>query len=399
VRSCHFCQTFKPRVGLPVGKLRPIPPPREMFHTLGIDHLGPFKSTTRANKHLVVCIDYLSRWMEARPVASTGVDEVLPFLEEAFLLHHGTRIISDKGPCFTSFAFSAFCDKWNIKHVKASADPETNGLVERINSSIASTLAAFVNFDHSDWDERIARAVFSINTSKQSTTEITSFELVFGRPAVLSAPLTHEERVEVVSRWRKTARRLIIIRQKKSKLNYDRYRKADPTFKNGELVLIARRQKTKNTTKKFIPGFVSPYQVYRKVSPTGYAVEDLPCFRRKRLWRRFNAHVSQIRRYSARRETEWCPDSDEFGSCDEETDHIGITSNESETSIENQPDESSIENQPDESSIENQPNEPSFENQLDEPSFENQPFEPKIENLQFVPKHHTPFVSRSGRTA
>ena len=91
--------------------------------------------------------------------------------------------------------------------------------------------------------------MFSINTSKQSTTEITPFELVFGRPAVLSmesafpwpptTPRTHEERVEVVSRWRKMARRLIIIRQKKSKLNYDRYRKADPTFKNGELVLIS----------------------------------------------------------------------------------------------------------------------------------------------------------------
>jgi hypothetical protein len=81
VRYCHFSQTFKPRVGLPVGKLRPIPPPREMFHTLGIDHLGPFKSTTHGNKHLIVCIDYLSRWMEDLPVASTGVDEILPFLE------------------------------------------------------------------------------------------------------------------------------------------------------------------------------------------------------------------------------------------------------------------------------------------------------------------------------
>jgi hypothetical protein len=113
VKSCHFYQTFKPHVGLAVGKLRPIPPPREMFQTLGMDHLGPLKTTIRGNQHLIVCIDYLSRWMEARPVASTGVDQVLPFLEEALLLHHGTptRIISDEGPCFTSFAFSAFCKK------------------------------------------------------------------------------------------------------------------------------------------------------------------------------------------------------------------------------------------------------------------------------------------------
>jgi hypothetical protein len=188
--------------------------------------------------------------------------------------------------------------------------------------------------------------LFFINTPKQSTTEITLFELVFGRPAVMSmesafpwppsTPLTHEERVEMVSRWRKMARRLIIIRQKKSKINYDGFRKTDPIFQIGELVLIGRRLKTKNTTKKFIPRFVRPYQVYRKVSPTCYAVEDLPCFRRKRLWRRFNAHFSQIRRYSVRRETEWCPYSDEYEKCDDESDQIGITPNESRP-IENQP--------------------------------------------------------------
>jgi hypothetical protein len=144
VRSCHFCQTFKPTVGLPVGKLRPIPPPREMFHTLGIDSLGPCKSTTRGNKHLIFCINYLSRWMEARPVASTGVDEVLPFLEEAFLLHHGTptRIISDKGPCFTSFDFSAFVINGTLNMYRLRRSIQKHGLVERINSSIASTLAA-----------------------------------------------------------------------------------------------------------------------------------------------------------------------------------------------------------------------------------------------------------------
>lgn len=43
VQSCYFCQTFKPRVGLKAGKLRSIPPPEEMFHTLGIDHIGPLK--------------------------------------------------------------------------------------------------------------------------------------------------------------------------------------------------------------------------------------------------------------------------------------------------------------------------------------------------------------------
>lgn len=261
VKSCFFCQVFKPRIGLPAGKLRPISPPIEMFHTIGVDHLGLFKTTDGGKQHLIVCIDYLSRWMEAKLVVSTGAEEVIAFLKAPIILHHGPprRIISDKGPCFTSLAFANFCDRWAICHVQASAEhPETNGLVEKINSSIASTLAAYVDLNHGDWDQRIGRAVFSINTAKQSTTEITPFELVYGRPAVMpinstflwppTTPQSHDERMHTVSRWRKVARRLIIIRHRKSKKYSDRFRKPDPTFLPGELVLIARRPKTKGKT-------------------------------------------------------------------------------------------------------------------------------------------------------
>ncbi|KZR98301.1 Histone-lysine N-methyltransferase NSD2-like protein [Daphnia magna] len=89
----------------------------------------------------------------------------------------------------------------------ASAEhPETNGLVEKVNGTLVATLAAFVNFEHNDWDRGLQQAAFSINTAKQSTTQITPFELVYGRSAVFpheaSFPWppdhaeTHEERLK-----------------------------------------------------------------------------------------------------------------------------------------------------------------------------------------------------------
>lgn len=335
VRSCHFCQTYKSRTGFRAGKLRPIPPPKSMFHTLGVDHLGPFKLTTEGKQHLIVCIDYLSRWVEVEPVVSTGVEEVMAFLERVVFLRHGPpfRIVSDKGPCFTSLAFAEFCREWRIRHVQASAEhPETNGLVEKMNGSIASTLAAYVNFNHTDWDKKIARATFCINTAKQSSTEISPFELVYGRTAVMVVELafpwppdehpSNDDRVKAVARWRETARKLVIKRQHKAKENYDRYRKPDPIFRPGELVLIARKPKTKGKTKKFVPRFIGPYQIYKRVAATCYAVEDLPCNRKRRLWRRFNAHSSQIRRYFPRKETDWLPSVDE-GDYEDVTDEDG----------------------------------------------------------------------------
>ena len=76
----------------------------------------------------------------------------------------------------------------------ASAEhPETNGLVERLNRSLSATLAAFVNVSHMDWDEKLSAKVFAINTAKQKTTEITPFELVYGREPRLPHELAFPE--------------------------------------------------------------------------------------------------------------------------------------------------------------------------------------------------------------
>jgi hypothetical protein len=57
VNSCVYCQFHKPILGMPKGFLCPIPPPKDIFDTIGIDHLGPFQQTARGNKHLLVAID------------------------------------------------------------------------------------------------------------------------------------------------------------------------------------------------------------------------------------------------------------------------------------------------------------------------------------------------------
>ena len=78
-----------------------------------------------------------------------------------------------------------------VHHIMASSEhPETNGLVEKANLATASTLAAYVNVEHTDWDERIPHAIHAMNTAKQATTKISPFELVHGHAAVTSAELS-----------------------------------------------------------------------------------------------------------------------------------------------------------------------------------------------------------------
>ena len=327
-----------------------------MNEQYGIDHLGPFKKTARGNRHIIVAIDFLSRWVEAKAVPDTSSKHVTRFIEKRILYRHGWffRLISDQGSAFSSREFSEFCEKSRLKHIMASAEhPETNGLVERVNRAIAATLAAFVNLKHTDWDLKLHQAVFAINSAKQSTTQKSPFELVYGRPAVTSDEVLfpwvpqeverENDFMRKVAKWRKVARSLILAQQRKSKTLAGRFRNPDSVFRLGDLVLVARRRVCVGKTKKFVCRSIGPYQIVKRVNRVCYTVEDLPQNRRTRIHRRFNAHVSLLRRYNPRREMDWKPEDDsEPSNENDENGPVDINQNE----VLETPEEIANQNQP-----------------------------------------------------
>lgn len=65
--------------------------------------------------------------------------------------------------------FAEFLKDRQVRQIMASAEhPETNKLVEKVNETLVATLAAFLNFEHNDWDQGLQEAAFAINTAKQS---------------------------------------------------------------------------------------------------------------------------------------------------------------------------------------------------------------------------------------
>jgi hypothetical protein len=63
--------------------------------------------------------------------------------------------------------------------------PQTNGQIERFNSTMDSKIASLSNSSHSDWDDQLPYVIFSYNTSSHSTTNIIPFESMYGRSPVL----------------------------------------------------------------------------------------------------------------------------------------------------------------------------------------------------------------------
>lgn len=168
---------------------------------------------------------------------------------------------------------------------------------------------------YDDWDRHLPAAVFEINTARQSTVKISTFQLVYGRlpfttlknhfPGPKERPKPFDIFLARVGELREAARLNIIRKQEKSKRLVNQRRRIVRDLRPGELVLIRRKLKKKNKTKKYLPKYVGPFQVVKKICPTTYLVEDLPANRQKKRFRRFNVHVVQIQMFHPREDVDW----------------------------------------------------------------------------------------------
>ena len=106
------------------------------------------------------------------------------FIYEDIILHHGIpkSIITDNGTHFANTYIESICAKFGIRHKFTSAyNPQANGLVERLNQTIANSLKHLDNSIKSSWDQYLSAVLYAYRTLLQSTTKQTPFFLTYGR--------------------------------------------------------------------------------------------------------------------------------------------------------------------------------------------------------------------------
>ena len=128
IRACHPCQLVGPR-----AKPEPIRSsrlPDDPWQEISIDLLE-----ISNGEHLLVVVDYYSRWREAILLKKTDVNHVVRSLEAIFATHGLPQTIrSDNGPPFASKDFEGFLEYLVIEHKKSVPYcPQSNGEVERCN--------------------------------------------------------------------------------------------------------------------------------------------------------------------------------------------------------------------------------------------------------------------------
>nr|GEW01894.1 reverse transcriptase domain-containing protein [Tanacetum cinerariifolium] len=109
----------------------------EIFDVWGIDFMEPFPSS-RGNKYILMVVDYLSKWVEAKTLPTNDARVVVKFLK-SFLARFETRraIISDRGTHFCNEQFAKVMLKYGVTHRLSTAyHPQTSGQVEVSNRGL-----------------------------------------------------------------------------------------------------------------------------------------------------------------------------------------------------------------------------------------------------------------------
>ncbi|GKD31721.1 reverse transcriptase domain-containing protein [Tanacetum coccineum] len=142
--SCSMHAVHKPVLRNPQQKLTPITSPWP-FYKWGIDIARPFSKGPGKVKFLIVAIDYFTKWIEAKSVATITGNQIKKFVWDNIVCKFGLpgEIISDNRKQFRDNPFKDWCEKLCIRqHFASVKHPKTNGLVERANRSLGEGIKA-----------------------------------------------------------------------------------------------------------------------------------------------------------------------------------------------------------------------------------------------------------------
>nr|GFA11494.1 reverse transcriptase domain-containing protein [Tanacetum cinerariifolium] len=243
IRACQDCQVHKPVLRNPQQKLTPITS-LWPFYKWRIDIAGPFPEGIGKVKFLIVAMDYFTKWIEAKLIAT-----ITDWCEKLCIRQH--------------FAF--------VKH------PQTNGLVERANRNLEEGIKARLDARSKNWIEDLPHVLWAHRTMIKSSNGDTPFSLAYetkvvipieiGMPTLRTAEVDlvgNNEALEINLDLLEERREEAAIREAKTKAKMEKYYNSkvrNTSFNPGDLVYHNNDASRAEDTGKLGPKWEGPYEV------------------------------------------------------------------------------------------------------------------------------------------
>ncbi|GJT28104.1 reverse transcriptase domain-containing protein [Tanacetum coccineum] len=302
ILKCKDCQVHRPVPRNPQQPLTPITSPWP-FYKWGIDIAGPFPEGPGKVKFLIVAMDYFTKWIEAKAVATISGGQVKKFVWDNIVCRFGLpgEIVSDNGKQFSDNPFKDWCEKLNITQRFASVKhPQSNGLVERANRSLGEGIKARLGEGNKNWIEEIPHVLWAHRTMIKSSNGDTPFSLTYGTEAVIPAeigmPTYRTAAVDIVRNddeirlnldLVEERREQAAIREAKAKSKMMRYYNArvrGVTFKPGDYVYRSNEASHAMDGGKLGPKWEGPYEVTEVLGGGAYKLRSMDGAVLPRTW-------------------------------------------------------------------------------------------------------------------
>ncbi|GJV82720.1 reverse transcriptase domain-containing protein [Tanacetum coccineum] len=181
IKSCDTCQRqgkILQRDEMPQNAIQVC----KIFDAWGIDFMGPF-SSSHGNKYILVAVDYLLKWVEAKALPTNDAQVIVKFFKSLFARFGTPRaIISDRGTYFCNDQFAKVMSKYGVTHHLAMAyHPQTSGQVEVSNYGLKCILERTVGENRASWSEKLDDALWAFRTSFKTPIGYTPYKLVYGK--------------------------------------------------------------------------------------------------------------------------------------------------------------------------------------------------------------------------
>nr|GEV80329.1 reverse transcriptase domain-containing protein [Tanacetum cinerariifolium] len=278
IRKCNDCKVHRPVTRHPQQHLTPITAPWP-FYKWGIDIAGPFPEGPGKVKFLIVAMDYFTKWIEAKAVATITGGQVKKFVWDNIVCRFGIpgEIISDNDKQFADNPFK---------------DCLGEGIKARLGEG------------NKNWVEELPHVLWAHRTMVKSSHDDTPFSLTYGTEAVIPAeigmPTYRTTTVDVVNNDEELRlnldlleerQELAAINEARSKTKMTKYynsRVRGVAFQPGDFVYRSNDDSHAAAGGKLGPKWEGPYEVTDALGNGAYklrndASENMECRNPKKV--------------------------------------------------------------------------------------------------------------------
>nr|GEW94920.1 DNA-directed DNA polymerase [Tanacetum cinerariifolium] len=166
VKNCDSCQRqgkISQKDEMPHNSIQVC----EIFDVWGIDFMRPFLSS-KGNKYILVAVDYLSKWVEAKALPTNDARVVVKFLKIIILPYGVTHRLS------------------------TAYHPQTSGQVKVTNRGLKRILKRTMRENRALWSDKLEEALWAFRTAFKTPVGCTPYRLVYGKACHLPLELKHK---------------------------------------------------------------------------------------------------------------------------------------------------------------------------------------------------------------